>query len=158
GTLGTDAVYEWSELSDFSILEVETGASIVRSPIATTTYYVRINGPAPCAYPSAAQSATVTVSQPATAPTSLDADPAAVCSTSPDVELTVVGGTLGSGEYVLYDDDPTTIGVELDRNITGVFNVTVTETTTYYARIESSGTCPFTTSVSVTVDYNVTSV
>src|SRR5690606_4071720 len=79
-------------------LEVETGASIVRSPTATTTYYVRINNPAPCGDVSATvQSATVTVNDPSTAPTSATADIPTICNGDlTDVTITANGGVLGT--------------------------------------------------------------
>jgi hypothetical protein len=164
GSLGFDASYvlydEDPEVNLAAVPVATNGTGVFTVfPASTTTYFVRIESGAPCNQLSATASETVTVNAGGVAPDSLVADPTAVCSTSPSVDLEVFGGVLGfGGQFMLYDGDPLTTGTKLDSNGTGLFTRTIGATTTFYVRIEADGPCPFTDAVSVTVNYNVASV
>src|SRR5690606_39027444 len=102
--------------------------NITVSPTSTTTYYARIVGPAPCADVSATvASATLTVTEPSTAPTEVLASLDSICNGSP-VTITA-DGTLGTAPVSdeSTDNFTTTIGGADSNNIT----VSPTSTSTY---------------------------
>ncbi len=144
GSLGFGAVWKWYSGSCGGVLE-GTGASIVVTPSATTTYFIRAEGggcgTTPCV------SVTVTMNTPSTAPVSATATPAVTCGGA--TTLNVTGGSLGTGaSWKWYSG-----------SCGGVFegtgstlSVSPSVNTTYYVRAE--GTCNTTLCVSVAVTVN----
>jgi hypothetical protein len=144
GVLGTDAVYEWSDDNFASTLPGEDGVSIVVSPTATTTYSVRINGPAPCDYPTADASFTLTVTDPSTAPDDLTATADTICNGDvTNVTLTAQNGVLGTDAVYEWSTDnfATIIPAEIGASIV----VSPTSTTTYSVRINGPAPCSYPT-------------
>jgi gliding motility-associated-like protein len=92
---------------------------------------------------------TVTVITASVGPSSITADPSAVCGTSGIVNLTANGGLPGTGaDYAWYDGDPAAGGVLLGTG-NPLNGVTINGTTDVYVRIESP--CGNTGSVSTTI-------
>jgi hypothetical protein len=140
GTLGTDAVYEWSDDNFATTIPAESTSQITVSPTTTTTYYARITGPAPCADVSATiVSAEVTVEQSSIAPTALTLSADSICNGDATNVTIDADGTLGTGASYEWSDDnfATTIPGESTSQIT----VSPTTTTTYYTRIVGSVLC-----------------
>jgi hypothetical protein len=138
GVLGTDAVYEWSDDNFASTLPGEDGVSIIVSPTATTTYSVRITGPAPCDYPTADASFTLTVTEPSTAPDELTVSDDPICQGS-SITLTALNGVLGTD--AVYEWSTDNFGT-IDTTTTADFIVrSPLVTTTYYVRISGPAPC-----------------
>ena len=136
GTTGTGGSWVWYE-SD-KTTKVTTNPF---TPSATKSYYVRSEGAA-CGVGAWSSSAvTVTVNQPASAPTSISATPQSICG-SGTVTLKVVGGSLGTGgaSWKWYTDPAFSTPAGSGEQITP----TVSSTTTYYVRAEG-GSCNVTT-------------
>ena len=112
----------------------------------TVTYTVAAAGG--CAQYST--TASVTINSLSVAPTAATASNPNICGTSGTTDLSVTGGTLGSGaSYTWYADACGGSPIGTGATLTGV---TVYTTTTFYARIE--GICNTTSCVSVTVNVN----
>ena len=118
------------------------------APTVTTVYTVTATNPASgCA---ATGTVTVTVNTVSVAPTGATASNTNICGNSGTVNLTVVGGTLGTGaSYKWYTGS---CGGTLLGTGATLSNVFVNQTTTYYVRAE--GTCNNTACASVTVNVN----
>jgi hypothetical protein len=98
------------------------------------------------------QRKTVIVIDPIIPPDELTASPNPICNNETDsILLTIVGGDLGNrGEWVIYEGNPDSSGVEIFRDsLTNTLNVLPTATTTYFARGENR--CDTTVTVSITV-------
>ncbi|HBS86863.1 MAG TPA: hypothetical protein DEA97_09915 [Bacteroidales bacterium] len=148
GSLGTGASWHWYTGSCGGTA-AGTGSSIIVTPSATTTYYVRAEGD--CNTTTCA-SVTITYQTNSTAPSSITASSTSVCS-GDLVTLTVSGGSLGTGaSWNWYTGS---CGGTLAGTGTSI-NVNPTSTTTYYIRAE--GSCNTTTCASVTVTVKTLSV
>ncbi len=103
------------------------------------TYELTYADEAGCSVGPTAQTINTTNTN-SSAPSSLTADPMNVCNGGA-VDLTVVGGSLGTGgSWYLYNGDPGSGGTFIDDETDGIFSgVVVTADTDYYVRAE--GTC-----------------
>ena len=144
GSLGTGATWRWYTVSCGGT-SVGSGASISVSPIVTTTYYVRAEGD--CNTTTCATT-TITVKTASVAPTSATVNNNNFCPGAfPNITLSYVGGTLGTGAVVRwYSDAGLTTLVGTGQNL---IIAAPAVTTTYYVRFE--GDCNNTTTASVTV-------
>ncbi len=153
GTLGTDAVYEWST-DGFATVDGGLGSSntIVVSPTTTTTYSARISGPTPCADISATEvSATVTVIDASTAPASITVSDPEPCYNE-SIQLTQIGGALNSDvAYFEWATDAAFTNI-IDTSSSSTISVIITEPTEYYVRIVNP-VCATTSAASVSVDW-----
>jgi hypothetical protein len=157
GTLGTDAFYEWSDDNFATIIPGQITNTITVSPTSTTTYSVRINGPAPCSYPTTSASFLLTVTEPSVAPTSVTATSDTICEGG-SVTLTAVGGTLGTGAQYEWSTDNFASTIPGENNSTLVVTG-LASTTTYSVRINGPAPCSYPTSVvSKTIQVNDTSI
>jgi autotransporter-associated beta strand protein len=142
GTLGSGATWRWYSDASFTTLvgsSSAANASLVLSPIASTTYYLRAEGnSSPCSSNlDAPGSVSVTVNQPSIAPSSLNGT-ATICNGS-STNLTQTGGSLGSGATWRWYSDAgftTLVGSSSDANAN--LSVSPTVTTTYYLRAEGT--------------------
>lgn len=142
GSLGAGAGWEWYTGSCGGT-PVGSGALINVSPTTTTTYYVRAEG---TCNNTACASVTVTVESPSTAPTGASATVTSLCADGTTTDLSVTGGTLGTGaNWVWYS---ASCGGAAEGN-GAVLTVTPSATTTYYVRAE--GSCNTTACADVTV-------
>jgi hypothetical protein len=146
-TLGSGANYQWGTGAVVGVNPIggATNSTLAVSPSTTTTYWVRVeNTTSPCAATTGGVTVTITVNQPATAPTSV---------TGPDIcngastTLTAIGGALGTGSNYQWGTGAV-VGVN---PIGGATNSTLTvspsTTTTYWVRIENTtAPCSATTS------------
>jgi hypothetical protein len=141
GTLGTDALYEWSDDNFATIIPGESTSQITVSPTTTTTYYARIVGPAPCADVSATvASADLIVNDPSVAPTSLTSTNDSICNgAATSVTLTANGGTLGTAAVYEWSEDG--FANVLSSGLDAFINVSPTTTTTYSVRITGPAPC-----------------
>jgi|GEM_PF-6496246 len=151
GSLGTDAIYEWST-DGFATVDDGLGNAniIVVSPTVTTTYSARINNTAtPCVDVSGTVvSALVTVIDPSVAPTELTLSADSICNGDATNVTISADGTLGTdAEYEWSTDGFATVDGGLGNTNTIV--VSPTATTTYSARIV--GTAAACSDVSATV-------
>ncbi|MFH0895942.1 MAG: gliding motility-associated C-terminal domain-containing protein [Bacteroidota bacterium] len=126
------------------------------SPAAGDQIYCVLTSSESCTTgnPATSNTITITVSAVSTAPTSISAAPATLCSGSPTT-LTVSGGSLGTGaNWVWYDG--ACGGTPLGSGTGTTFVVNPTVSTTYY--VLAAGACNTTTCVStpVTVSTNST--
>ena len=144
GTLGTDAVWALYDtdptVGSPTRISTTTGTTFTVNPTVQTTYYVRYeDGAAPCTATGTAQSTTIDVENASVDPTSLTGNPNAICSGG-STDLTINGGTLGSGAvWALYDTDPTVGSPTRISTTSGTtFTVSPTVTTTYYVRYEDA--------------------
>ncbi len=148
GALGTGASWVWYAGGCGSGGSVGSGSSISVSPTSTTTYFVRAEGT--CGNTSCA-SATITVNQPSTDPSSISGT-TVICN-GQSTTLSVVGGSLGtSANWQWYTSSCGGASAGSGSSIT----VSPTGTTTYFVRAE--GICNNTACVSVTVTVNQPSV
>jgi hypothetical protein len=141
GTLGTDAVYEWSEDGFANVLSSGLDPFINVSPTTTTTYSVRINNTAtPCVDVSdTVQTVTVIVTEPSVAPTALTFSSDSICNGfATDVTIDA-DGTTGTGAYYEWSTD--NFGSTIPGENTSQITVSPTTTTTYYARIVGPAPC-----------------
>jgi hypothetical protein len=148
GILGTGANYQWGTGSVIGTNPIvgATGSTLTVSPTITTTYWVRIeNNSAPCTATTGGVTKVVTVSQPSVAATSAAKSKNNICP-GISVNLSVVGGTLGTGaswKWYTGSLGGTLVGTGASISVTPLV------TTTYYVRAE--GSCNTTTGPSVTV-------
>lgn len=146
GSLGSGANFRWYSASCGGTLE-GTGNSIVVSPLATTTYFVRAEG---ICNNTTCASITVTVNTNSTSPTSIGGT-LAVC-TAGSTTLSAVGGVLGTGSvYQWYTGNCGVTPVGTGNSIT----VSPSVNTVYYVRAE--GPCNVTACASATVQVNTAS-
>jgi hypothetical protein len=150
GTLGTDAVYEWSTDNYTTTIPGESTNTIDVSPTVTTVYYARIVGPAPCADVSAVVvSAIITVVDPSDAPTSITVSNANPCY-GDTITLTQIGGSLNDAlAYFEWSTDPSF--TTSDTTSVSTYDIVITEPTTYYVRVVDP--CGTSSAVSVDVDW-----
>ncbi len=152
GSLTAGDVWEWYDGDPNG-----TGVSIgTNSPLSnyaissTTTFYARAEG---ACGSTAAASLLVTVNTPSVDPTNVTSTSTSTCIGTP-VDLTVNGGSLGSGAvWAWYDTDPS-IGMPapIYTNASPIYNsVSPSLNTTYYVRAEG---CDTTNAVSVTITVN----
>ncbi len=141
GTLGTGATWKWYAGSCGGA-SVGTGSSVVVTPSASTTYYVRAEG---ICGNTACVSKTITLNALSFAASSISASDDTTC-TGTDVVLTVKGGTLGTGaSWKWYAG--TCGGTSIGSGTT--LKVSPTVTTTYFVRAE--GVCNSTVCVSKSI-------
>ena len=164
GTLGTGAYWVWYTSGTYSLASrVDSTYSndaslVISSPTTTTIYYLRAEGnQAPCNNTSGS-SVTVTVNQPSSAATAVNASSTTICRGS-STTLTQTGGILGTGaSWKWYSDNTYTTLVGSGTGSTASLSVSPTVTTTYYVRAEgTTSPCTGTVSdntVSVTVTVN----
>jgi len=147
GTLGTAGTYEWGTGTIGSnVISGQTGASITVSPSATITYWVRRRDASPCNTVTAGLSRTVTVTNPATAPTSISGAPVTSSCAGTTYILTANGG---SG--TVYQWGTGTVGNNVIAGQTSAtISVTPTTTTTYWVRRVSAAPCSGTTAEATT--------
>ncbi len=167
GTLGTNA--SWT----LYLGDPTTTGVIIRDNITantttilvpeTGTYYVRAEDGCNI---TTATSVEVVIPTSSTDPSSLAGNPTYLCG-SGDVDLTLTGGTLGSGaSWYLFDSDPTAGGamppyaasaIQSSTDAVPTFTVTgISTTTTYYVLAE--GTCNTTAAVSYEVVVNTSPI
>ncbi len=143
GTTGTGGSWVWYENKT---TKVTTNPF---TPSATKSYYVRSEGSACGDGPWSSSAVTVTVNEPASAPTSIKASTQSICG-SETVTLEVVGGSLGTGgaTWKWYTDasckSPAGSGEEITPK--------VSSTTTYYVRAEGGSCDDITSTASTTID------
>jgi len=144
GSLGTNASWRWYSGSCGGT-SVGAGASIVVSPIVTTTYYVRAEGDCNT---TTCVSTIITVKIASVAPTSATVNNNNFCpGTIANITLSYAGGSLGTGAVARWYSDATfTTLVGTGQNLAIAAPLV---TTTYYVRFE--GDCNSTTAASVTV-------
>lgn len=146
GSLGTGANWVWYQ-GACCVTSIGTGPSITVSPVSTTTYFVRAEGD--CNITSA-QSVTLNVKTQSTPPSSITASRNIVCITNNQVNLSLVGGSLGTNaQWEWYQGGCPPSGGTLIATGTATINVAPTTTTTYYVR--ANGDCGATACVSITI-------
>ncbi len=139
GTLGTSANYQWGTGSVVGTSPIvgATSSTLTVSPTSTTTYWVRIeNTAAPCGATTGGVTRTVTVSQPSTAPTSV-AGPD-ICNGS-STTLTASGGVLGTGANYQWGTGSVVGTNPIAGATSSTLTVSPSSTTTYWVRIENTG-------------------
>ena len=149
GSLGTGSTWEWYDGDPLTVgVNIGAGTSLTAYPVtATTTFFVRAEGA--CNTTNSA-SLTVTVNTSSEAPTSHSSTATTICDGT-SIDLSQVGGTLGTGaNWVWYDTDPSvgspaSIFTTTSSSYTGV---TPAATTTYYVRGEG---CDTTIAQSITI-------
>ena len=147
GSLGDGASWAWYSGSCGGTF-VGSGTSVIVSPTVSTTYFVRAEGPAPCATTTACVSQLVTVN-------TLSTDPVSVSGTTTICEgnsttLAVVGGSLGTAATWTWYAGGCGTGTAVATG--GTVTITPTASTSYYVRAEgacNTSNCAFT---SVTVN------
>lgn len=155
GALGTGADWVWyDDDPNAGGVQVGTGSPLTGINVATsTTFYVRAEGN--CDTSNSAFT-TVTIDIPPIAPTAVTATQTTICAGS-TVDLTVTGGSLGTGgQWAWYTTDPT-VGSPIPVFTSGstVYSgVSPPTTTTYYVRAEA---CDTTAALSVTITVNTLS-
>jgi hypothetical protein len=122
--------------------EVNTATSVAG------TYIVTYSLAANTGCPAFSTSASITINSLSVAPISATASNTLVCGTSGVVNLSAIGGSLGSGG--VYRWYSSSCGGTLIGSGAVLNNITVNATTTFFVRIE--GTCNTTTCQSVTVN------
>ena len=145
-TLGTGANYQWGTGSVVGTNPIigATNSTYTVSPTTTTTYWVRVeNTTSPCSATTGGVTVTITVNQPSAAPTSVTGPD--ICNGS-STTLTALGGTLGTGANYQWG----TGSVVGTNPIVGATSSTYVAspgvTTTYWVRIENTGSpCTATT-------------
>lgn len=150
GTLATGGVYQWGTgTAGSNIISGQSSVSIAVTPSATTTYWVRRVDVAPCNTPTAAASATVTVNQASTAPTSISGSPS-LCNTV-GVTLSADGGTAASGATYQWGTGATVGNNVIGGQTNSTMYVNPTATTTYWVRRFDSVCNAYTAGVTVVV-------
>ena len=140
GTLATGGSYQWGTgySAGSNIIAGQTTATLTITPLATSGYWVRRVDPAPCNTATPGVNTTINVSAPSMAPTSISSVTTSCSGTS--VQLTAVGGTLGtSGSYQW--GTGTTIGSNIIAGNSVSNYVNPTATTTYWVRIVDGSPC-----------------
>jgi hypothetical protein len=141
GSLGTGADWVWYSNACGSILE-GTGAALIVTPTATTTYYVEAEG---ACNTTTCVSVTVAIITSSTPATSATANPSTI-QQGFITTLSKVGGSLGAGaNWYWYRNS---CGDTLE-GPNSIIMLAPTVTATYYVRAE--GTCNTTSCASVTV-------
>ncbi len=163
GDNGSGALYEWGTGSTVGNNKMSpattTAATRNVSPSTTTTYWVRRISNTTCTNTTGGVTNTVTVSQPATAPTSMLVSTSTICAgAGTQVTLTASGGDNGSGAYYQWGTG-STAGSNVSGTSTGnTRSVSPSTTTTYWVRRISNATCSNTTTgVTNTVTVNAAS-
>jgi len=146
GSLAAGATWNWFSGSCGGT-SIGTGASIVVSPTANTTYYVRAQG---SCVTTACVSKTISVTQPCGA-TSVSSNATAntICSGS-NVTLSVVGSTGTGGNWKWYKSG---CGSGTCAGTGASISVAPTANTTYFVRSEG-GTCGTTSCMSIAITVN----
>jgi hypothetical protein len=151
---GTGSVYEWGTGGTVgsNVISGVTGSTYSPSPSTTTTYWVRRKQTSPCSGNTNGVTFTVTVSTPATAPTSISGSNT-LCSGS-SVTLTANGGTGSVYEW----GTGGTVGSNVISGVTGsTYSPSPSTTTTYWVRRKQTSPCSGNTGgVSFTVTVNST--
>ncbi|MFZ5939988.1 MAG: beta strand repeat-containing protein, partial [Bacteroidota bacterium] len=147
GSLGTNAIWNWSTDAAFST-SAGTGASITVDPATTTTYYVRAEGDCNT---TASVNTSVTVSTSSTAPTGITITNDATCPGTTKT-LTVTGGSLGTNAVWNWSTDA---AFSTSAGTGASISVDPATTTTYYVRAE--GDCNTTASVNTSVTVSTSS-
>jgi len=149
GSLGTGANYQWGTGAVVGTNPIvgATSSTLTVSPVATTTYWVRIeNTTSPCTATTSGLTKVITVSQPSVAATSANKNKNNICP-GISVQLSLTGGTLGTAaSWKWYTGSCGTTLAGTGSTLT----VAPAVTTTYYVRAE--GTCNTTTCVAVTIN------
>ncbi|MFN8322818.1 MAG: gliding motility-associated C-terminal domain-containing protein [Chitinophagales bacterium] len=158
GTLGTGAQWVWYEGTCGVGGIVGTGPVINVTPAATTTYFVRAEGPTPCATTTSCASITINVSQPSSSPSSITVSPSLICNGS-NTTLTINGGSLGTGAQWVWYAGGCASGSPVASGVSNSITVSPTSTTTYFVRAEGPAPCATSTAcASATVTVNQPSV
>ncbi len=143
-SLGTGANYVWYEggASCGAGVQIASGTSnsITVTPTTTTTYWVRVEGPPPCATTTACATTTVTVNTNSTAPTGVNASTDTLCNGAGSSILTVQGGSLGTGASWVWYANGCGLGASVGSGPSIV--VSPSSTTTYFVRAETTGGNP----------------
>lgn len=130
---GTSGTFEWGTGTTVGTNPIAgaTTNTLTVSPTANTTYWVRVKATSPCTVASDGRTATVTVANPATAPTTISGNNNH-CSTT-EITLTASGGT---GNVYQWGT-----GTSIGQNIIGgsaastaSISINPTTTTTYWVR------------------------
>ena len=152
GTLGTGGTWVWydGDPNSGGVLITSSGTDpfiIGQAITASTNYFVRAEGT--CGNSNTAN-VNVVVSSPSTAPTGVTVTSSTICLGN-TTDLTVLGGSLGSGAtWTWYDTDPT-IGAPAwlsSSASTSYLGLSPATTTTYYVRAEG---CDTTVAVQTTI-------
>ena len=147
GTLGTSANYQWGTgaVVGTSPIAGATSSTLTVSPSSTTTYWVRIeNTVAPCTATTGGVTKVVTVTQPSTAPTSVTGPD--ICNGS-STTLTANGGVLGTSANYQWGTGAVVGTSPIAGATSSTLTVSPSSTTTYWVRIENTGSpCTATTS------------
>jgi len=149
GSLGTGAQWLWYDGTCGGGTSIGNGTSLVLSPNASTSYFVRAEGN--CNSTNCVNVA-VTVNDNSVAATSASSLPSSVCAGG-SAALSLTGGALGTG--ATWNWYTTSCGVG-SAGVGATINVTPAMTTSFYVRAE--GTCNTTSCVFVTVTVLDTSV
>ena len=146
--LGTGATYEWYSNSCGGTY-IGSGSSILLNPLATTTYFVRIEG---TCNTTNCISQTINVVPVSTAPLLISATNNTICPGNSTI-LTVSGGFLApNNDYYWYEN---ACGIATSIGFGSQINVSPSITTTYYVRAE--GPCDSTNCVDITITTNAIS-
>lgn len=143
GSLGPGASWEWYSGSCGGIY-VGSGATISVSPTATTSYFVRAEGPCNT---TLCTSITIIVDPVSTAPTAVTATNTSICPGASS-DLTVSGGTLAPSDNWFWYEAGCGAGASIGTGTT--ITVSPMAQTTYFVRAE--GPCGNTTCASITID------
>lgn len=155
GTLAAGGTYQWGTgAAGSNIISGQTAASITVAPTATTTYWVRRVDVSPCNTPTAATTATVTVSTPPTAPTAISGT-SPICSGAGGTSLYASGGSPGSNGQ--YQWGTGTAGSNIIGNNASSLYVNPTATTTYWVRRYDPTCNSYTSAATYTVTVNTPS-
>ncbi|HEX8269889.1 MAG TPA: hypothetical protein VF581_08345 [Flavobacterium sp.] len=156
GSAASGSVYQWGTgTTGSNIIAGETTDTIIVSPTANTTYWVRRIDLSPCSTPTAAKTVLITVTTTSTAPTSVTGIDTICKGTS--TTLTANGAVLGTSATYQWGTG-TTAGSGIITGTAASLSVTPTVTTTYWVRVKVLGACnSFTSAVFITVNVNVPS-
>ncbi len=149
GTMGTNSVFQWGTGATVgnNIIANENGSTLTVSPTSTTTYWVRRVSNGTCGTITNGVTRTITVTSPATAPTSITGGGSQAC---PGTSRTLTA-TGGSGS--VFEWGTGAVGTNIIVGQTGAsISVNPNQTTTYWVRRVLSSPCSgFTDAVSTTV-------
>ena len=134
---GTGSNYQWGTGSTVgsNIISGQTASTLTVSPASTTTYWVSRTQLSPCSNTTGV-TFTVSVSTPATAPTSISASSSTVCSGT-SVTLTAVGGSGSNYQW----GTGSTVGSNIISGTGSSITVNPTATTTYWVRRTNTSPC-----------------
>jgi hypothetical protein len=139
GILGTGANYQWGTgaVMGTSSLAGQTASTLTVSPVATTTYWVRIeNTTAPCTAITGGVTQAITVNQPSVAPAGISGT-ITICNGS-STTLTATGGTLGTGSNYQWGTGGVVGTTPLAGQTASALTVSPATNTTYWVRIENT--------------------